>query len=105
VNWRTQKGRVERLSMLANEKADEALRRRAAFRLWRQRIFGGCDVLVWSFAAGTLWGLAKIGDRDSSQVRRTIIGITNASALAWRLANRSESGPVSDSETSTEGRS
>lgn len=87
MNWRTQKLQVDMLSAQVRAEECKILLHKNALRQWRHEAFGTTSTLAWSFAAGTAWGLARRSDAPKSRFRRAVVAASNASLLAWRIAN------------------
>lgn len=87
MNWLTQKREVDKLATQAQADAYAMAMHRLALRKWRQQTFGNANALAWSFAAGTVWGVARGAGGTGSGMRRKAVSVANASLFAWRVAN------------------
>jgi len=87
MNWCRQQNTVEKLAGQARADAHAMAVHRLALRKWSQQTFGNTQALAWSFAAGTVWGVARGAGTPSSNSRSRAVAAANTLLFAWRVAN------------------
>lgn len=88
MTWAHQKQVVEQLSALGLAKKREARHLRVNLKRWMGSYVGSLDTVAWTFAIGSWWAAGRLPAGGKSNGRRALIGVINASWLAWQLANR-----------------